>query len=46
MGASVFVIFIVLLCLFAAFTYFKVPETKNKTLEEISAIFRQRGYQQ
>ena len=46
MGPSVFLIFAVLLASFAAFTYFKVPETKNKTIEEISAIFRQRNYQQ
>jgi len=45
-GAYVFIIFAVLLGLFAIFTHFKVPETKNKTIEEISAIFRQRGYQQ
>jgi len=45
-GPYVFIIFAVLLGLFAAFTHFKVPETKNKTIEEISAIFRQRGYQQ
>ncbi|MCL4141783.1 UNVERIFIED_CONTAM: hypothetical protein GTU68_047061 [Idotea baltica] len=31
-----------LLALFWLFTYYKVPETKNKTFEEISAIF-QRG---
>ena len=45
-GAHVFGIFALLLGTFIAFTWFKVPETKNKTVEEIAAIFRQRGYQQ
>lgn len=39
-GAYVFVIFIVLLLLFFVFTYFKVPETKGRTFDEISAGFR------
>lgn len=45
MGAYIFFIFVVLQLLFLAFIYFKVPETKNKTLEEISAMFRQQSYQ-
>ncbi|XP_052121869.1 solute carrier family 2, facilitated glucose transporter member 1 isoform X3 [Frankliniella occidentalis] len=45
MGGYVFIIFTVLLALFVAFVYYKVPETKNKTMEEISAMFRQRSYQ-
>uniref|UniRef100_A0A8C4EAL9 Solute carrier family 2 member 1 n=1 Tax=Dicentrarchus labrax TaxID=13489 RepID=A0A8C4EAL9_DICLA len=40
-GAYVFVIFIVLLLFFLVFTYFKVPETKGRTFDEISAGFRQ-----
>lgn len=45
MGGYVFIIFSVLLALFVIFVYYKVPETKNKTMEEISAMFRQRSYQ-
>nr|ARF07714.1 glucose transporter 1 [Rachycentron canadum] len=40
-GAYVFVIFTVLLLLFFIFTYFKVPETKGRTFDEITAGFRQ-----
>lgn len=40
-GAYVFVIFTVLLLGFFVFTYFKVPETKGRTFDEISAGFRQ-----
>lgn len=40
-GPYVFVIFTVLLLLFFIFTYFKVPETKGRTFDEISAGFRQ-----
>ncbi|XP_047438116.1 solute carrier family 2, facilitated glucose transporter member 1 [Mugil cephalus] len=40
-GAYVFVIFIVLLLMFFIFTYFKVPETKGRTFDDISSGFRQ-----
>nr|QBK50990.1 glucose transporter 1 [Trachinotus ovatus] len=40
-GPYVFVIFTVLLLLFFIFTYFKVPETKGRTFDEITAGFRQ-----
>ncbi|XP_019952331.2 solute carrier family 2, facilitated glucose transporter member 1 [Paralichthys olivaceus] len=40
-GPYVFVIFAVLLLLFFVFTYFKVPETKGRTFDEITAGFRQ-----
>lgn len=39
-----FLIFTVLLVFFWLFTYHFVPETKNKSIEEISALFRQRAY--
>uniref|UniRef100_A0A672L3S8 Solute carrier family 2, facilitated glucose transporter member 1-like n=1 Tax=Sinocyclocheilus grahami TaxID=75366 RepID=A0A672L3S8_SINGR len=39
-GPYVFIIFTVLLLIFFVFTYFKVPETKGRTFEEISAGFR------
>ncbi|KAJ8916729.1 hypothetical protein NQ315_013933 [Exocentrus adspersus] len=45
LGSYVFLIFLVLQVLFLLFIYKKVPETKNKTLEEISAMFRQQSYQ-
>lgn len=40
-GPYVFIIFTVLLLVFFVFTYFKVPETKGRTFDEISAGFRQ-----
>ncbi|XP_075881041.1 solute carrier family 2, facilitated glucose transporter member 1 [Nelusetta ayraudi] len=40
-GPYVFIIFTVLLLLFFVFTYFKVPETKGRTFDEIAAGFRQ-----
>ncbi|KAK7884480.1 hypothetical protein WMY93_027603 [Mugilogobius chulae] len=42
-GPYVFIIFTVLLLGFFVFTYFKVPETKGRTFEEISAGFRRSG---
>ncbi|XP_043976964.1 solute carrier family 2, facilitated glucose transporter member 1 [Gambusia affinis] len=40
-GAYVFIIFTVLLLFFFIFTYFKVPETRGRTFDDISAGFRQ-----
>uniref|UniRef100_A0A803JBG4 Solute carrier family 2 (facilitated glucose transporter), member 1 n=1 Tax=Xenopus tropicalis TaxID=8364 RepID=A0A803JBG4_XENTR len=40
-GAYVFIIFTVLLLIFFVFTYFKVPETKGRTFDEIASEFRQ-----
>uniref|UniRef100_A0A665UID2 Solute carrier family 2, facilitated glucose transporter member 1-like n=1 Tax=Echeneis naucrates TaxID=173247 RepID=A0A665UID2_ECHNA len=40
-GPFVFIIFTILLLGFFVFTYFKVPETKGRTFDEISAGFRQ-----
>lgn len=40
-GPYVFIIFTVLLLGFFIFTYFKVPETKGRTFDEIAAGFRQ-----
>ncbi|TNN36759.1 Solute carrier family 2, facilitated glucose transporter member 1 [Liparis tanakae] len=40
-GPYVFIIFTVLLLMFFVFTFFKVPETKGRTFDEISAGFRQ-----
>uniref|UniRef100_A0A8C5EKX2 Solute carrier family 2, facilitated glucose transporter member 1-like n=1 Tax=Gouania willdenowi TaxID=441366 RepID=A0A8C5EKX2_GOUWI len=39
-GPYVFIIFTVLLLGFFTFTYFKVPETKGRTFDEIAAGFR------
>lgn len=44
MGGYVFGIFAILLAMFVLFVYKKVPETKNKTAEEISTMFRQLSY--
>ncbi|XP_067217179.1 solute carrier family 2, facilitated glucose transporter member 1 isoform X2 [Linepithema humile] len=44
-GAYVFIIFAALQLFFTLFIYKKVPETKNKTMEEISSMFRQISYQ-
>uniref|UniRef100_A0AAY4EBB2 Major facilitator superfamily (MFS) profile domain-containing protein n=1 Tax=Denticeps clupeoides TaxID=299321 RepID=A0AAY4EBB2_9TELE len=40
-GPYVFIIFTVMLVGFFIFTYFKVPETKGRTFDEIAASFRQ-----
>uniref|UniRef100_A0A673J3W2 Solute carrier family 2, facilitated glucose transporter member 1-like n=1 Tax=Sinocyclocheilus rhinocerous TaxID=307959 RepID=A0A673J3W2_9TELE len=40
-GPYVFIIFTIFLLCFFVFTYFKVPETKGRTFDEISAGFRQ-----
>ncbi|KAM6924673.1 solute carrier family 2, facilitated glucose transporter member 1-like [Xenentodon cancila] len=39
-GPYVFIIFTILLLGFFVFTYFKVPETKSRTFDEIAAGFR------
>lgn len=39
-GPYVFIIFTVLLLGFFVFTYFKVPETKGRSFDEIAAGFR------
>ncbi|VVC30270.1 Sugar/inositol transporter,Major facilitator superfamily domain,Major facilitator, sugar transporter- [Cinara cedri] len=44
LGSNVFLIFVVLLGLFVLYVFKKVPETKNKTLEEIQMLFRQASY--
>ncbi|KAJ3653795.1 hypothetical protein Zmor_013028 [Zophobas morio] len=44
-GPYVFIIFVALNALFFLFIYKKVPETKNKTVEEISALFKQQMYE-
>jgi predicted negative regulator of RcsB-dependent stress response len=40
LGPYVFVIFAVILAFFVWFTWSRVPETKNKTIEEISTMFK------
>lgn len=39
-GPYVFIIFTVLLLGFFVFTYFKVPETKGRSFDDIAADFR------
>uniref|UniRef100_A0A6I8RGW9 Solute carrier family 2 member 2 n=1 Tax=Xenopus tropicalis TaxID=8364 RepID=A0A6I8RGW9_XENTR len=41
-GPYIFIIFAVLLLIFTVFTYFKVPETKGKSFDEIAAEFRKK----
>uniref|UniRef100_A0A8B9Z1A6 Solute carrier family 2, facilitated glucose transporter member 2 n=1 Tax=Buteo japonicus TaxID=224669 RepID=A0A8B9Z1A6_9AVES len=43
-GPYVFVIFAALLLVFFLFAYFKVPETKGKSFEEIAAVFRRKKF--
>ncbi|KAG1947834.1 solute carrier family 2, facilitated glucose transporter [Pimephales promelas] len=38
-GPYVFIIFLILLIIFFVFTYFRVPETKGRTFEDISSGF-------
>merc|ERR1712117_775424 len=40
LGPYVFMVFIVIQLFFIVYVYFVVPETKNRTTEEITAIFR------
>ncbi|XP_054855829.1 solute carrier family 2, facilitated glucose transporter member 3-like isoform X1 [Eublepharis macularius] len=42
-GPYVFIIFIVFLVFFFIFTFFKVPETKGRTFEDISSGFERRA---
>ncbi|XP_069946934.1 solute carrier family 2, facilitated glucose transporter member 1-like isoform X3 [Cherax quadricarinatus] len=43
-GPYVFLIFVALLAGFIVFTWFKVPETKGRTIDEITAVFKQTAY--
>ncbi len=40
LGPYVFLFFIVIQALFVVYVWFQVPETKNKTIDEITAQFR------
>ncbi|XP_076150411.1 solute carrier family 2, facilitated glucose transporter member 2 isoform X1 [Alosa pseudoharengus] len=40
LGNYVFILFAGFLSIFTLFTYFRVPETKGKTFEEIAAVFQ------
>lgn len=40
LGEYVFLPYTVLLILFFIYTYLKLPETKNKTIEEVTALFK------
>lgn len=42
MDSYVFILFAVLLIGFTTFIYFRVPETKGKTFEEIAAVFQKK----
>ncbi|XP_037085285.1 solute carrier family 2, facilitated glucose transporter member 1-like isoform X2 [Pollicipes pollicipes] len=44
MGPYVFLIFATVLAVAVLFTWKRVPETKNKPIDEITAMFRQRAY--
>ncbi|RXG61169.1 Solute carrier family 2, facilitated glucose transporter member 1 [Armadillidium vulgare] len=44
LGPYVFLVFTVLLAMFIAFTIKKVPETKGKSIDEITAVFKQQAY--
>ncbi|XP_059058653.1 glucose transporter type 1-like [Achroia grisella] len=40
LGNYVFLPYTILLILFFLFTFFKLPETKNRTIEEVTALFK------
>lgn len=42
-GPYVFLIFAALLLFFLVFTFFRVPETRGKTFDQIAADFHQHG---